>query len=328
VEPRVIVVTGASAGVGRAVARRFAREGARVALLARGSAGLGGAQRDVEVLGGAAIVVRCDVAVPRQVEAAADRVERELGPIDVWVNAAVVSVEGSVLELDDEELRRVTDVTYLGVVHGTRAALRRMIPRDRGTIVQVGSSLSPVCQARHAATVAARYAVVGFTEAVRAELAGQGSGVWVTLVRLPAVNTPHFDWQRTKGAERSSPPRPILAPEVAAEAIHFAAGCRRREVVAGRPGLLSRFRRPVETAAPARRDNLFLPADDRQDHGARGRFVFGSRATSLQLWATMHRGPLAAAGALLAIAGVAVLRLRESPGRLTTLRLKYLKYHA
>jgi NAD(P)-dependent dehydrogenase (short-subunit alcohol dehydrogenase family) len=328
VEPRVIVVTGASAGVGRAAARRFARDGARVALLARGSAGLEGARRDVEALGGIALVVRCDVALPRQVESAAEHIERALGPIDVWVNAAMVTVQAPFLMLEDEELRRVTDVTYLGVVHGTRAALRRMLPRDRGTIVQVGSALAARGMPLQSAYAGAKQAVLGFTESIRGELALGRSRVWVTTVTLPAVNTPRFEWLRSKLPRRLQPVPPIFTPEVAAEAIHFAAGARRRQVVAGRAAVARAFVRlgrggdvVLEREDPHRRDNLFAPADEHRDHGARGRFVFGSRTLSVQLWATMHRNALALAGAGLALTGLALLRLRWS-GRLAPLLSK------
>ena len=231
----VVVVTGASAGVGRAVSRRFGEDGARVALLARGRDGLQAAARDVTAAGGRGLAIETDVADWAQMDAAAERVERELGPIDVWVNNAMASVFSPVREMQPEEYRRVTEVTYLGVVHGTLAALRRMLPRDRGTIVQVGSALAYRGIPLQSAYCAAKHAIDGFMDSLRCELIHDGSGVHVTMVHLPALNTPQFRWVKSRLPRKAQPVPPIYQPEVAAEAIHWAARHRRRELWVGAP---------------------------------------------------------------------------------------------
>src|SRR5688572_3279640 len=192
----VVVVTGASAGVGRATVRAFARRGAHIGLLARGRDGLEGARRDVEALGGKALVLPTDVADAEAVEQAAEMVEREFGPIDVWINNAMVSVFSPVREMKPEEYRRVTEVTYLGVVYGTLAALKRMLPRDRGVIVEVGSALAYRGIPLQSAYCAAKHAVQGFMDSLRAALLHEGSNVGVTMVQMPALNTPQFEWLR------------------------------------------------------------------------------------------------------------------------------------
>src|SRR5438552_12432233 len=232
---QVVVVTGASAGVGRAVVRAFARKGADVGLLARGIDGLEGARREVEAAGGRAVIAPTDVADAAAVNAAADRVERELGPIDVWVNNAMVSVFSPVRELTPEEVKRVTDVTYLGVVHGTLAALKRMLPRDRGAIVQVGSALAYRGIPLQAAYCGAKHAIQGFTESLRCELLHDNSHVHVAMVQLPAMNTPQFDWVKSRLPREPQPVPPIYAPEIAADAIVWAASARRREISVGAP---------------------------------------------------------------------------------------------
>ena len=194
----VVVITGASAGIGRATARRFARDGARIGLLARGKEGLEGVRRDVEILGGAALPIATDVASAEQVEAAASMVEESFGPIDIWINNAMVSVFSPVKEMQPEEYRRVTEVTYLGYVYGTLSALKRMLARDRGTIVQVGSALAFRGIPLQSAYCGAKHAVQGFTESVRTELLHEHSNVWVTMVHLPASNTPQFNWVKTR----------------------------------------------------------------------------------------------------------------------------------
>jgi NAD(P)-dependent dehydrogenase (short-subunit alcohol dehydrogenase family) len=216
----VVVVTGASAGVGRAIAREFARHGAKVGLLARSQDGLDGAARDVERLGGRASAVATDVSDDRQVEEAADRIERALGPIDIWVNNAMVSVLSPALEMTAEEFRRVTEVTYLGYVHGTLSALRRMVPRDRGVVVQIGSALAYRAIPLQSAYCAAKHAVQGFTESLRSELIHDGSRVRLTTVQLPAVNTPQFSWIRTRMPNHPQPVPPISQPEVIARAVY------------------------------------------------------------------------------------------------------------
>lgn len=228
--PEVVVVTGASAGVGRAIVREFARHGAHVGLLARGRDGLDGARREAEAAGGKALVVPTEVTDAEAVEAAAQTVEESLGPIDVWVNNAMASVFSPVKETKAEEYRRVTEVTYLGYVHGTLAALARMLERDRGTIVQVGSALAYRGIPLQSAYCASKHAVQGFTDSLRTELIHEGSGVRVTEVHLPALNTPQFGWVRSRLPNKAQPVPPIYRPEVAAEAVYWAAHHDRREM--------------------------------------------------------------------------------------------------
>src|SRR5213596_4383549 len=230
---QVVVVTGASAGVGRATVRAFERQNADVGLLARGCDGLEAARAEVEALGGRALVLPTDVADADQVERAADRVERELGPIDVWVNNAMVSVFSPVKELQADEYKRVTDVTYLGVVYGTLAALKRMLPRDRGVIVQVGSALAYRAIPLQSAYCGAKHGIKGFTESIRGELLHDRSHVRITMVHMPALNTPQFHWVLSRLPNKPQPVPPIYQPEVAAEAILWAARHDRPEVWAG-----------------------------------------------------------------------------------------------
>jgi NAD(P)-dependent dehydrogenase (short-subunit alcohol dehydrogenase family) len=319
----VVVITGASAGVGRATALAFARNGARLALLARDPDRLEATRSGVETAGGEAIVVPTDVGDAEQVESAAAAVEESLGPIDVWVNNAMATIFSPLADITPEEYARATDVTYLGYVWGTMAALRRMRPRDRGVIVQVGSALAyrgiplqaPYCGAKHA--------IQGFTESLRCELLHEGSSVHVTMVQLPALNTPQFDWGRSKLRRRTQPVAPIYQPEVAADAIVWAAKERRREVYVGgstvltilgdkiAPGIGDRYlartgydaQQTDEPAADEREDNLFDPVPG--DPGAHGRFDAEALRYSLQLSATKHRRTLWALGAVL---GASLLR--------------------
>src|SRR5918992_18680 len=307
-KPEVVVITGASAGVGRAVARAFAREGAHIGLLARGRDGLEVARREVEELGGRALVVPTDVADADAVERAAEAVEQEFGPIDIWVNNAMVSVFSPVKEMRPEEYRRVTEVTYLGYVYGTLAALRRMLPRDRGTIVQVSSALAYRAIPLQSAYCAAKHAIKGFTESLRSELLHDGSGVRVTMVHMPALNTPQFEWVKSRLPRRAQPVPPIFQPEIGARAVVYAAlHPDRRDLTVGwssmraiwgnrvAPGLLDRYLarsgyRSQQTDEPeplTRADNLWEPAPG--DHGAHGRFDARARRYSPQLWLTEHR---------------------------------------
>ncbi|MGK4004006.1 SDR family oxidoreductase [Sorangium sp. So ce1036] len=323
---RVVVITGASAGVGRAAARAFAARGARVGLLARGVDGLEGARREVEAAGGEALVLPVDVADAAAVERAAAEVERVLGPIDVWVNNAMASVFSPVSEMRPEEYRRVTEVTYLGYVHGTLSALRRMRPRDRGVIVQVGSALAHRAIPLQSAYCAAKHAIKGFTESLRCELFHDRSHVRVTLVDMPALNTPQFEWVKTRLPGRPQPVPPIFQPEVAADAIVFAAdhgerkmmwvGLPTAKAVLGNriiPALLDRYlsrkgydsQQTDEPVPEGRRDNLWAPVPG--DHGAHGRFDARARARCAGLWVAKHRGAAAVAAAVVATALVGAL---------------------
>jgi NAD(P)-dependent dehydrogenase (short-subunit alcohol dehydrogenase family) len=323
----VVVITGASAGVGRATAIEFARRGARVGLIARGVDGLEGAKRDVEAVGGKALVLPADVAVADQVEAAADRVERELGSIDVWVNNAMASVFSPIHEMTADEFQRVTAVTYLGTVHGTLAALKRMRPRDRGTIVQVGSALAYRSIPLQSAYCAAKHAVAGFTDSLRCELIHDRSRIHLTMVQMPALNTPQFGWVKSRLAHKAQPVPPIFQPEVAARAICWAADHHRREVLVGMPtvaailankvvpGLLDRYlgrtgyasQQTQEPEDPRRPDNLWAPVAG--DHGAHGRFDARASDRSPELWAATHAKGIAVA--LLGAAGVARLLFKR-----------------
>jgi NAD(P)-dependent dehydrogenase (short-subunit alcohol dehydrogenase family) len=325
---RVVVVTGASGGIGRATARAFGARGDAVALLARGDEGLEGAARDVEAAGGRALVVPVDVAVADEVERAAATVEEQLGPIDTWVNVAFSSVFAPFWEISPEEFARTTEVTYLGYVYGTKAALDRMLPRDRGAIVQVGSALAYRGIPLQSAYCAGKHAIQGFTESLRAELLHDRSNVHVTMVQLPAVNTPQFDWVLSRLPRRPQPVAPIYQPEVAARAILYAGDHpQRREYWVGAStvgtligdkfagGLLDRYlgrtgvdsqqaEQPQPADAPA---NLWEPADgpDGHDHGTHGRFDDRASARSPQVWASRHHGLLGAAAAGLVAVGAA-----------------------
>ncbi|MDP9411479.1 MAG: SDR family oxidoreductase, partial [Actinomycetota bacterium] len=231
--PEVVVVTGASAGVGRAVAREFGRHGARVALLARGEVGLEAAKEEIEAEGGEALPIPTDVADYEQVEAAARQAEEELGPIDVWVNDAIAVIFSPFKDIEPEDFKRSTEVCYLGAVYGTKAALKRMLPRDKGTIVQVGSALSYRAISLQSAYCGAKHAMRGFTDSVRTELMHDKSNVHITMVQLPAINTPQFDVSKTTLPKHPQPMPPIYQPEVPARAVYWAAHHRRREVWVG-----------------------------------------------------------------------------------------------
>ncbi|HEX5454922.1 MAG TPA: SDR family oxidoreductase, partial [Stellaceae bacterium] len=240
-----VVITGASAGVGRAAAQAFARRGARIGLLARGAERLNAAAAEVRAAGGEALALPTDVADPDAVESAAAAVEREFGPIEIWVNNAMATVFAPFAAITPDEFRRVTEVTYLGFVHGTMAALKRMRQRDRGTIVQVGSTLAYRSIPLQSAYCGAKHAIVGFTDSIRSELIHAGSRVHLTVVLMPALNTPQFDWARNKMPHRAQPVPPIFQPEVGAEAIVYAAHSRRREIKVGGPTVEAIFANEV-----------------------------------------------------------------------------------
>src|SRR5215212_7753369 len=324
----VVVITGASAGVGRATAREFARHGAKVALLARNEDGLEGARQEVETAGGEALPIPTDVSDPEQVEAAAERVERELGPIDVWVNDAIAVIFSPFKDIELEDFKRSTEVCYLGTVYGTKAALKRMLPRDRGTIVQVGSALAYRAIPLQSAYCGAKHAIRGFTDSVRTELLHDRSGVHITMVQLPAVNTPQFNVSKTTLPKHPRPVPPTYQPEVPARAIYWAAHQRRREVWVGLSSLIviaankllpglgdwylaktgyasQQTDQPVEEDRP---DNLYEPVPG--DHGAHGNFDKESHEESPQLWATEHLGLLALAGGAGLLAAVALIGRR------------------
>jgi len=320
-KPEVVVITGASAGVGRATAQRFAKDGARVALLARDNPALEHAAKEVRELGGTALPIAVDVSDPAQVEAAAERIEQELGPIDIWINSAMATVFAPVSETPAEEFRRATEVTYLGTVHGTLAALKRMRSRNRGSIVQVGSALAYRAIPLQAAYCGAKFAIRGFTDALRVELLHDRSKVHVSMVQLSAFNTPQFEWARNRLHGRPQPVPPIFQPELAAKGVHWAAHHRRREVCVGFPAVkaiainkwfpslvdrvLARkgYQGQVdhEPVPEERPDNLFDPAP--VDFGTHGRFDKRAKSTSLQWWLTSNRNAvLLGIGALAAVA--------------------------
>jgi NAD(P)-dependent dehydrogenase (short-subunit alcohol dehydrogenase family) len=326
---QTVAITGASAGIGRATARLFGERGARVGLIARGHGGLAGAARDVERAGGTALAVPADVADYAQVDAAAQQIEDTFGPIDVWVNVAFTSVFAPFTDLTSDEFRRVTEVSYLGFVHGTMAALARMRPRDRGVIVQVGSALGERSIPLQSAYCGAKHAINGFTSSLRCELMHDKSGVRVTVVQMPAVNTPQFFWVRSRLPRHPQPVPPIYQPEVAARGVVFAADHpRRRQYLVGAtttatilanrvvPALLDRYLAKTgydsqQTASRegAHPDNLTGPADADADHGAHGEFDDRSHPRSAQLVLSQHPAAVAAAGAAVATAaGMAISR--------------------
>jgi NAD(P)-dependent dehydrogenase (short-subunit alcohol dehydrogenase family) len=334
-EQQVVVVTGASGGIGRATAEAFGRQHAKVALVARGTTGLEAAAERIRAAGGTALPIPTDVADASVVDAAADRAEAELGPIDVWVNVAFTSVFAPFDQIKPEEYRRVTEVSYLGFVYGTMSALARMKPRDRGTIVQVGSALAYRGIPLQSAYCGAKHAIQGFNESLRCELLHERSNVHVTMVQMPGVNTPQFTWVLSRVPKHAQPVPPIYQPEIAARAVLFAAAHpKRREYWVGgstmgtlaanaiAPGILDRYLAKTafgsqQTSEPTPADqpvNLWEPADGRsgEDFGAHGEFDEQAKGRSPQLWASHHHVPVAAGvGALLAgglAAAVAITR--------------------
>jgi short-subunit dehydrogenase len=325
-----VVITGASAGLGRATAREFGRRGARVGLLARGTDGLDAAKREIEELGGTAVAIPIDIADAPAVEKAAVAIEEQLGPIDIWVNNAMTSVFSPVKEMKPDEYKRVTDVTYLGVVYGTIAALKRMLPRNRGMIVQVGSALVYRSIPLQSAYCAAKHAVAGFTDSLRCELIHDKSDVRITMVQMPALNTPQFRWVKSRLKYKAQPVPPIFQPEIGAKAIYYAAHHCRREIYVGWPtveaiisnkivpGILDHYlgrtgyasQQMSEPENPNRPDNLWKPVPG--DHGAHGVFDNRAQPRSYEVWADLNRGWLGMAAALGTCAGLfLVLRSRS-----------------
>lgn len=325
----VVVITGASAGIGRATVREFARRGARIALLAREPERLEAARAEAESLGAQAIAIAADTSDYAQVDAAAERAERELGPIDIWVNDAMVTVFSPFSEIAPEDFRRVTDVTYHGFVWGTMAALKRMRPRQRGTIVQVSSALAYRSIPLQSAYCGAKHAIKGFTQSVRTELEHEGSNIHLALVDMPGVNTPQFDWCKTTLSHQPKPIGTYYQPELAARAIYWAAHARRAEICVRYPTLgavlaekfvprlLDRYlarsgvagQQGKESIPADRPNNLWHPVPG--PYAAHGRFDHGARATSLQFWASANRGWLLAGAGVLG-AALGLRRLRRS----------------
>ena len=325
-DTKVVVITGATAGVGRATARAFARRGARIALVARGMDGLKATAAEVQAVGGTALQLPTDVADAEDVDAAASAAEEGLGPIDVWVNNAMTSVFAPFSKIEPHEFKRVTEVVYLGVVNGTKAALARMQARDRGVIVQSGSALAFRGIPLQSAYCGAKHAIEGFTEAVRCELLHERSAVRITMVQLPALNTPQFDWVESRLPKKPMPVPPIFEPEIASEAIVWASDHDRRQVwvggssvatiIANRlvPGLLDRYlgrtgydsQQTPEDADPEHASNLWKPVPG--DRGAHGSFSEMAHGRSPQLWATKNRAVLGVAAA--GLAGAALLARR------------------
>jgi NAD(P)-dependent dehydrogenase (short-subunit alcohol dehydrogenase family) len=338
---QVVVVTGASGGIGRAVAQAFGTRGAKVALLARGELGLQGAAKDVEAAGGTALMIPVDTADHKQVESAAQQVEQELGPIDVWVNVAFTSVFAPFMKIEPEEYKRVTEVSYLGYVYGTRAALARMIPRDRGVIVQVGSALAYRGIPLQSAYCGAKHAIQGFHDSLRCELLHNKSNVRVTMVQMPAVNTPQFSWVLSRLPHHAQPVPPIYQPELAAKAVVFAADHpQRREYWVGgstaatlignkfAAGLLDRYlgktgyssQQTDQPRDPDQPANLWEPADGPggRDFGTHGIFDTSATSRSYQLWASQHERLLGSVGAGTAAALIALLAIRSRNPSTTT----------
>ncbi len=324
----VVVVTGASGGVGRATARLLATRGAKIALLARGTEGLEGARREVEARGGQALAIPTDVSQFDQVQAAADAIERKFGSVDLWINNAMVSMYSPFMKMTPTEFRHIVEVTFLGQVYGTHCALQQMMNRDRGVIIQVGSALAFRSIPLQSAYCASKHAIQGFTESVRTELMHEKSNVRITLVNMPAMNTTQFIWTKNKMPHKARPTGTIFQPEIAAEAILFAAENDRREVMVGYttieatlgekmiPGVLDHYLAKAawdgamlsEPADPNQLDNFWQPVS--VDHGSHGEFDKIAWNFSPQLWATKNRAALLG-GLALAGVGLAASLLRQ-----------------
>jgi short-subunit dehydrogenase len=333
-KPRGIVITGAAAGVGRATAQMFAKtEGAHIGLIARGLEGLEGAKRDVEAFGGKAIIIQCDVADADGMEAAAERVEQELGPIDVWVNVAMTSVFSFIKDMTAAEFKRVTDVCYLGYVNGTLAALKRMLPRNRGHIIQVGSALAYRGIPLQAAYCASKHAIQGFMDSLRAELIHDKSAIIAVMVQMPALNTPQFDWCKSRLPNQAQPVPPIYQPEIAAQAIAYASRNKRREIYVGLPTVIAilgnklfprlgdwylgktgvKGQQTQEKADHNKPNNLYKSVGG--DPGAHGRFDDRAHSFSPQLWTDLHRKWIGAGlllGVLATVGGILLARKGKS----------------
>ncbi len=315
---KVVVITGASAGLGRAIARRFAQDGAKIGLIARNLEGLQGAKNDVEKLGGKALIIQGDIADPETSEKAAQMVEEEFGEFDIWINNAMVSVFSPIKEMKPEEYKRVTEVTYLGVVYGTLAALKRMLPRDRGVIVQVGSALAYRGIPLQSAYCASKHAIKGFMDSLRSELIHDKSNVRASMVQMPAMNTPQSSWVKSRLPNKPQPVPPIYQPEIGAEAVYFVAHNERREMYVGYPtveaivgnkifpGYVDKYlakggyksQQTDEPVEADRQNNLYEPVAG--DHGAHGSFDERAKNFSPQLWSNTNRGKIA-----LAVLGIA-----------------------
>jgi short-subunit dehydrogenase len=343
--PQVVVVTGASAGVGRAIVHRFARARWRIGLIARDAEALEEIKREVEELGGSAVIVSADIGNADAVFAAADSIENAFGSIDVWINDAMVTVFGPVWQITPEEFRRVTEVTYLGQVHGTMAALRHMRPRNRGKIIQIGSALAYRGIPLQSAYCGAKHAIRGFTNSLRTELIHQRSAIELTIMELPAVNTPQFDWARTRMARQPRPVAPVVQPEVIARAVFDAVRHPRREywigwstlkVILGNmvlPGFLDRYLAKVafegqeteRSVSLDREDNLVTPVHSL--HRTRGRF--GNEAENHAVvtnGALARLAPVLIGGVLLFTSGMLAVASARKP-RLARYPARRLKHH-
>lgn len=323
---KVVVITGATGGVGRATAWEFAKQGAKVALLARGLEQLEGTKKEVEDLGGQALTIQCDVSDPTQVENAAERTEQTFGPIDVWVNNAMNSVFAPFKEITPEEFKRVTEVTYLGQVYGAKAALKRMLPRDKGSIVFVGSALAYRGIPLQSAYCGAKHGVQGFYDSLRTELMHDKSHIKTCMVQLPAMNTTQFGWVLSRLPNKPRPMGKVYQPEVAARAIVFAATQDRRELFVGYPTFKAilgnkiaawyadyvlaktgyKGQQTAEPKDPNRKDNVWEPVHE--DRGAYGDFARIASPKSLTLWASIHRNWVRAAAGIAAVTLVLALQ--------------------